>query len=117
MKKLKLFLLLFLATLCAGNFAACKDDDSQESSKNTASIVGTWQCSAEFETITVTFMPNGRFTESWSGPGYSGSDSGSYTYDGTTLALIYDDGTRESYSGVVVSGNQLMFDGIVYIRM
>lgn len=31
--------------------------------------------------------------------------------------MLYDDGYRDSYSGVVVSGNRLSFDGTVYVRV
>lgn len=114
MQKLKLFLLFFVATVTACNFTSCKDDDDDNAS---SSIVGTWVLNADYETVTVTFMANGRFTESWTeSNGKVGTDSGSYTYDGKTLTLIYDDGTAES-GPVTVSGNKMTVDGLVFIRV
>lgn len=114
MQKLKLLLLFFVTTLGAFQLTSCKDDDDASGS----SIVGTWVNQDEYGSTTVTFYPDGRFVESWTeSNGKTGYDSGSYTYDGKTLTMLYDDGYRDSYSGVVVSGNRLSFDGTVYVRV
>lgn len=116
MQKLKLFLLFFVAAVATCNFTSCKDDD--DSSGNAGSIVGTWVGSDEYGSYTYVFQANGRFTESWTETnGKGGTDSGSYTYDGNTLTIIYDDGYTDSFSGVVVSGDKLIYGGQTLTRV
>ena len=103
MRKLKLFLLLFLAAVAACNFTACKDkdDNNTNSGQTSSSIIGTWVGSE-----TLTFNSDGSFIER---DGYE-TTYGSYSFNGTTLILSYPDGHTEIYQ-VKISGNTLTLDG------
>lgn len=103
MRKLKLFLLLFIAAVAAGNFTACKnkDDNNTNSGQTSSSIIGTWVGSE-----TLTFNSDGSFIER---DGYE-TTYGSYSFYGSTLTLSYPDGHTEIYR-VKISGNTLTLDG------
>ena len=111
MRKLKLFLLLFVAASSIYSLTACKDKDDDQPNIP-AEIIGTWVCAAELETLTYTFGADGKFIETWASQTQSESDYGTFTYDGTTLTLKYDDG--EVASGpIIISGNTLTMDDLV----
>ncbi|MCI7306801.1 hypothetical protein [Alistipes senegalensis] len=57
MKKLKLFLMMFVAAAMCTGFVACSDDDD---SPATPSIIGTWvnSANADESSMTVTFNKN-----------------------------------------------------------
>jgi len=112
MKKLKLFLLLFVAAVAACNFTACKDDKDDENSK-AALLVGTWISSEGAETLTITFSADGRFVETYSFQGTAESYSGFYTYDGVILTQRYDDGDVYTCTAEI-RGNTLVMDGDIY---
>jgi len=114
MKKLKLFLMLFVAAVSVCGFTACDDDDVKGAS---SAIVGTWEYREPGYVDTYTFSANGSFTNTWQDDldDYSGSDYGTYTYEEPMLILSYEDGDVELYM-VKILGDKLTFDGEVYIR-
>jgi len=119
MKKLKFFLLLFAALVSAGTFTACSDDDdnqNQSQNQGSVSIVGTWVSRAGSETLTLTFGTDGSFVETYQDGYESETDYGTYSYDGTTLTLVYSDGYRES-GPATLSGNTLTIDGTTFVRV
>ena len=118
MRKLKLFLLLFIAAVATCNLTACKDKDDD---KNNSSIVGTWEDKGEHGYDRITFTDNGSFK--WVFVEYNyGTDTyeGTYTYDGRNLNLRYSDGDTDTYD-VTVSGNEMIWyvegDRCIYTRL
>ncbi len=113
MKKMKLFLMMFIAAASVCGFVSCDDDDDKGSS---SPIVGTWEYREPGWVDIYTFSADGSYTYSYQEEGYdSGSEHGTYTYEGTTLTL------KSSYGEVVecqatISGDKLTLDGDVYIR-
>ena len=103
MKKLKLFLLMFAAAIASAGFTACSDDDDEAA----ASIVGSWIRQDTYRIDIITFTAEGTWIEQYQDleePEYSDT-SGTYSYDGSVLILVYSDG---------VSGDTLVLDGEVY---
>ena len=112
MKKLKLFLLMFAAAIASAGFTACSDDDDEAA----ASIVGSWIRQDTYGIDIITFTAEGTWIEQYQDleePEYSDTDSGTYSYDGSVLILVYDDGDSDAIP-VVVSGDTLVLDGEVY---
>lgn len=113
MKKMKLFLMMFLAAVSVCGFVSCDDDDDKGSS---ASIVGTWESREPGYVETYTFSADGSYTNNWEEEDYTGSDYGTYTYEGTTLTVHSSKyGDVEEYI-VTISGDKLTLNGGVYIR-
>ncbi len=114
MKKMKLFLMMFIAAASVCGFVSCDDDDDKGSS---SPIVGTWEYREPGWVDIYTFSADGSYTYSYQEEGYdSGSDHGTYTYEGTTLTL---DGV-EKYTATI-SGDKLTLideygDSEVYTR-
>ena len=107
MRKLKLFLLLFIAAVATCNLTACKDKDDDKN--NNSSIIGTWEDKYEIGYDRITFNTNGSFT--WVIVEYDyGTDTkyGTYNYNGKILTLKYNDGDIKTYE-VTVSGNQMIW--------
>lgn len=118
MKKLKLFLMLFIAAVSACNFVACDKDDDKDG--GASSIVGTWVWQEDGMIDSYTFSANGSYTNTWQEGGYTDFERGTYTYDGKILILRDSDGDTEMCQ-VTISGNKLTFkyedDGVfVYTR-
>lgn len=117
MKKLKLFLLTVVAVAGVCAFSSCKDDDDKGGA---SSIVGTWLWRDSQDYDRYVFRTDGTYLNEWNeGKGVE-SDSGTYSYDGTTLTIHDSDGWTDSYR-VTISGNRLTFDYgydevIVYTR-
>ncbi len=114
MKNLKLFLLLFVALASASTFTACSDDDNNQSQNQGPGIVGTWTCYAEGEPTTLTFNADGTFVETY----HSGTehDYGTYSYDGTTLTLVYSDGYQLRLPATL-SGDELTIEDATFVRV
>ena len=118
MKKLKLFLMLFIAAVSVCNFVSCdKDDDKGGAS----SIVGTWEDRDEYGYDCYTFSSNGSYTWVVEEYGKGGADTeyGTYTYDGKHLTLRDSDGYTDTFD-VTISGNKMTWyvegEICVYIR-
>ncbi len=112
MKKLKLFLLMFAAAIASAGFTACSDDDDEAA----ASIVGSWIRQDTYGIDIIPFTAEGTWIEQYQDleePEYSDTDSGTYSYDGSVLILVYSDGDSDAIP-VVVSGDTLVLDGEVY---
>lgn len=105
MKKLKLFLLMFAAAIASAGFTACSDDDDEAA----ASIVGSWIRQDTYGIDIITFTAEGTWIEQYQDL----TDSGTYSYDGSVLILVYSDGDSDAIP-VVVSGDTLVLDGEVY---
>ena len=105
MKKLKLFLMLFIAAVSVCNFVSCdKDDDKGGAS----SIVGTWVLQEDGDFESYTFTSGGTYTNSWQeSDGKYGAFYGVYTYEGKTLTLKDSEhGWVDTYQATI-SGNKL----------
>lgn len=115
MKKLKLFLMLFIAAVSVCGFVSCdKDDDEGGSSP----IVGTWEERESGYVDIYTFSANGSYTNNWQeGNGKTGFDSGTYTYEKSILTMRSSThGWVEVYTAKI-SGNKLTLideDGDIY---
>lgn len=119
MRKLKLFLLLFVVAVSAFCLTSCKDDDDKGGD---SSIVGTWTFQEDGFYDSFMFRANGEYTNEWrEDDGKSGSDYGTYTYDGSTLTMHSQAYGWADTSRATISGNRLIFDysdgaTMVYIR-
>ncbi len=105
MKKLKLFLMLFIAAVATCGFVSCdKDDDNADSS----SIVGTWEYREPGLADSYTFSADGSYTNSWQeGDGKTGFDRGTYTYEKSILTMrSFTYGWVDVYTAKI-SGNKL----------
>ena len=114
MKKLKLFLLLFAAAVASVGFTSCNDDDD-----DAASIVGSWISAESDENMSdiMTFTADGIWMCQYKEYAQSGTEYGVYTYDGSTLAITYEDGDFDTIP-VSISGDTMIFDeDEVFIRM
>ncbi len=112
MKKMKLFLMLFIAAASVCGFVSCDDDDDKGSA---ASIVGTWECRDAYGYDIYTFSANGSYSNTWQDGSEIDSDNGTYTYEGTTLTLNSSKYGVDTYTATI-SDNKLTLDGDVYIR-
>ena len=118
------FLLFALFAFSTLTIVGCsKDDDKQKEDDKpaeevitTPSIVGTWVCAAESETLIFTFTKDKKFIETYENKYVKEVYTGTYTFDGSALFLYYDDGDADSYYGVVVTDTTMAFDGLVYTR-
>lgn len=111
MKKLKLFLMLFIAAVSTCNFVACDKDDD----KGGSAIVGTWEYREPWyddyghynEYVdSYTFSANGSYTNNWQEGSYTGVDRGTYTFEKSILTLKSSDGWVDVYTAKI-SGNKL----------
>lgn len=113
MKKIRLFLLMVAATVVSAGFTACSDDK-----ESADSIVGRWLWSEsnEVQYDIMTFTDDGRHIYEYVDGSHSETQYATYTYDGTLLTLVFEDGV--DYIPAVVSGDTLILDGDeVYYRM
>ena len=117
MRKLKLFLLLFVAAGSIYSLTACKDKDDDKN--DSSSIVGTWEDRYEDGYDRITFNADGSYT--WTLVDDKGTDTeyGTYTYDGRNLTLKNSDGDSDTFD-VTISGNEMIWnvegERYVYIR-
>lgn len=115
MKKLKLFLMMFIAAVSVCGFVSCDKDDDEGGS---SSIVGTWEDRDEYGYDRYTFSSNGSYTWVVEEYGKGGADyeSGTYTYDGKKLTLYSSDGWDDTFD-VTVSGNKMTWhvEGETYV--
>jgi len=114
MKKMKLFLMMFIAAASVCGFTACDDDDDDKGSSSSP-IIGTWEYREPGLVDTYTFSANGSYTNSWQEGSKIDSDHGTYTYEGTTLTLNSSEYGVDTYTATI-SGDKLTLDGDVYIR-
>lgn len=108
---MKLFLMMFIVATSVCGFVSCDDDDDKGSPASdkgpSASIVGTWEYREPGLVDTYTFSANGSYTNSWQeGNSKTGSDYGTYTYEGTTLTLNSSEDGVEKYTATI-SGDKL----------
>lgn len=104
MKKLKLFLMLFVAAVSTCNFVACDKDDDKDGA---SSIVGTWEEKDAYGYDRYTFSSNGSYTNVSEEYGKgTWTDHGTYTYDGRILTLRDSDGDIDTFD-VTISGNKM----------
>ncbi|MCD8265522.1 MAG: hypothetical protein LUC33_00050 [Prevotellaceae bacterium] len=114
MKALRLLgIALVAVALCAG-FTACSDDDDDNS--GSSSLVGKWTVTVgddDFVGDCFTFYEDGTFTDTWYYGDETIVDRHKYTYDGTTLKLIFldEDGDVDlTYTGTFsISGKTLTY--------
>ena len=118
MKKLKLFLLMFVAAVGMCNLTSCKDDDDKSGA---ASIVGTWEWE-EAGNGYDRFIFNADGSYRNIGEDYemgTWTEFGTYTYDGRSLTLKTSDGNVDTFD-VIVSGNEMIWyvegERFVYVR-
>lgn len=113
MKKQSLsWLVLLLAVVLSVGFASCKDDD--DDGGNT-SIIGTWRGDYSSGYYLITFREDGTGVEQeydredGMGEGMLSADPFSWAQDGDRIIIRYDDGYKETYEDVSISGNTLTF--------
>lgn len=117
MRKLKLFLLLFIAAVGMCNLTSCKDDDD----KGTAtSIVGTWEEKETDGYDRYIFNADGSYKNIMEEYGKgTWTEFGTYTYDGRNLTLRSSDGDVDTFD-VTILGNEMIWyvegERYVYIR-
>ncbi len=116
MRKLKLFLLLFIAAVGMCNLTSCKDDDD----KGTAtSIVGTWEEKETDGYDRYIFNADGSYKNIMEDRKGTWIEFGTYTYDGRNLTLRSSDGDVDTFD-VIISGNEMIWyvegEHYVYIR-
>ncbi|MDE6864674.1 MAG: lipocalin family protein [Alistipes sp.] len=103
MKKLKLFLMLFIAAVSVCNFVSCDKDDD----KGGSAIVGTWVWQEDDDLFdSYTFSANGSYTNSWQEGSYTGFERGTYTFEKSILTMKSSDGWVDVYTAKI-SGNKL----------
>ncbi|MBQ7819019.1 MAG: lipocalin family protein [Bacteroidales bacterium] len=122
MKALKFLFVALALLMVAPTFTSCKDDEKDEpgAPQSSASLVGTWVYSEEGFSDTFIFSSNGSYTNSWSeyynGEWKTGSDYGTYTFDGSTLTLRDSDGYVDSFR-ITLTGNYFDDgDGWIYFK-
>lgn len=93
------------------SMASCSDDDDDEPEPTQASIVGTWVKQESDYIEVMMFDESGFFGcawQEWNGSQtYSGEEYGSYSVNGNTLRLTYDDGYTDVYTFKMPDNNTL----------
>ena len=117
MKSVK-FLLFVLCAFSTLTIIGCDKEEVKEVVEvvTTPSIVGTWVCSAESETLILTFTKDKKFIETYENDYVKDVYTGKYDYEDTALFLYYDNGEADSYYGVVVTETTMAMNGMVYTR-
>lgn len=104
MKTFRLIGMVLLAILVSVNFAACNDDDEEETG---TSIVGTWKyTSNEDGTGSFTFKSNGSLV--WD-DGEETTSNHTYQLNGSELKIIFNDNDDYTLGTFTIAGNKATY--------
>ena len=116
MKNLKHFFLLMMLLVATISFVSCSDDDDEPQSPYASTIIGTWKIthygSTSYwldwprTTTTATFNSDGTY----SGRGYFGNGSGTYTLKDSHITCYVDGKIYAQYDIISVDGNIAILD-------
>ncbi len=104
----KVFSLMLVLLAMTISMASCSDDDDDEPETTQASIVGTWVLQESGYIEVYMFDESGFFGCAWQEwPDDSGEEYGSWSVNGNTLRLTYDDGYTDVYKFKMPNNNTL----------
>lgn len=118
MKLKKYLLMLPLLLMTVVMLSSCGDDDDKkdEPAAAAASLVGTWVCSDDGLTETITLNADGTGTYSLVDGSYSNVEAITWSANGTILTLT-SNGESMSYSYQLLNANTLSWGGDIYTRL
>ncbi len=119
LSNLKFVVMAMFVALLSLSLTACSDDDDDKNDsvvtpggdkddEKKPAYVGTWKCTYEYGSTTITFNADGTFVEVDDDGGETYVERGRYTVNGNKMTLIWEDEGGDSETCTYrVSGNTL----------